>query len=79
MQGVRTHAIEAYLYVANTKISFGFIRFHNFVDAENCIRVFYFLGYEAKYARVRCLFQIPFRSRLIAEIAVAQFTTQDVK
>ncbi|KAL8834280.1 MAG: hypothetical protein Q9170_003825 [Blastenia crenularia] len=31
---------------------FGFIKYHNFIDAENCIRGFYYRKYEAKYARV---------------------------
>ena len=26
--------------------------YHNYDDAENCIRAFYFLGYEAKFAKV---------------------------
>jgi hypothetical protein len=32
---------------------FGFIKFHNFDDAENCIRGFHHLGYEVSFARVR--------------------------
>ena len=32
--------------------SFGFIMYHNYFDAENCIRCFYYLGYEAKFAKV---------------------------
>ncbi|KAI4172047.1 MAG: hypothetical protein LQ343_003794 [Gyalolechia ehrenbergii] len=31
---------------------FGFIKYHNYTDAENCIRGFYYRKYEAKYARV---------------------------
>ena len=31
---------------------FGFVEYHNYVDAENCIRCFYYLGYEAKFAKV---------------------------
>ena len=31
---------------------FGFIKYHNFVDGENCIRGFFHWGYEAKWARV---------------------------
>ncbi|KAL9126446.1 MAG: hypothetical protein Q9217_004502 [Psora testacea] len=30
---------------------FGFIKYHNYIDAENCIRGFYHRGYEAKFAR----------------------------
>ncbi|KAJ9644690.1 hypothetical protein H2199_003653 [Coniosporium tulheliwenetii] len=30
---------------------FGFIRYHNFQDAEDCIRGFHFLGYEVSFAR----------------------------
>lgn len=29
--------------------------YHNYDDAENCIRAFYFLGYEAKFAKVTWL------------------------
>lgn len=38
-----------------TSCRFGFIKYHNFIAAENCIRAFYHLGYEAKFARVRRL------------------------
>lgn len=31
---------------------FGFVEYHNYTDAENCIRCFYYLGYEAKFAKV---------------------------
>lgn len=31
---------------------YGFIKYYNFVDAENCIRGFYYRGYEAKFAKV---------------------------
>jgi hypothetical protein len=34
---------------------FGFIKYHNFDDAESCIRGFHFLGYEVSFARVRPL------------------------
>ena len=37
---------------ANILRSYGFIMYHNYDDAENCIRAFYFLGYEAKFAKV---------------------------
>jgi len=30
---------------------FGFIKYHNFEDAENCIRGFHYLGYEVSFAR----------------------------
>ncbi|KAG8527551.1 uncharacterized protein KY384_007703 [Bacidia gigantensis] len=30
---------------------FGFIKYHNYIDAENCIRGFWLRGYEAKFAR----------------------------
>lgn len=32
---------------------FGFLMYHNYTDAENCIRCFYYLGYEAKFAKAR--------------------------
>ncbi|MCJ1433347.1 hypothetical protein MMC27_002707 [Xylographa pallens] len=31
---------------------FGFIKYHNFIDGENCIRGFFHWGYEAKWARI---------------------------
>lgn len=36
-----------------TLFSFGFVRYHNYTDAEDCIRGFHFLGYEVSFARVR--------------------------
>lgn len=36
------------------QFSFGFIKYHNFEDAENCIRGFHYLGYEVSFARVSC-------------------------
>ncbi|KAK5165125.1 uncharacterized protein LTR77_009222 [Saxophila tyrrhenica] len=30
---------------------FGFIKYHNYEDAENCIRGFHYLGYEVSFAR----------------------------
>jgi RNA recognition motif-containing protein len=30
---------------------FGFIKYHNFEDAEDCIRGFHYLGYEVSFAR----------------------------
>ena len=38
---------------ANIPFRYGFIMYHNYNDAENCIRAFFFLGYEAKFAKVR--------------------------
>ena len=32
---------------------FGFIKYNSYFDAENCIRAFFYLGYEAKFARVQ--------------------------
>ena len=43
------------LVKVNAKIEpsrFGFVEYHNYDDGENCIRGFYHLGYEAKWARV---------------------------
>ncbi|MCJ1472423.1 hypothetical protein MMC13_001071 [Lambiella insularis] len=31
---------------------FGFVKYHNFTDGENCIRGFFHWGYEAKWARI---------------------------
>lgn len=42
---------DPWLHVLN-HLSFGFIKYHNFEDAENCIRGFHFLGYEVSFARV---------------------------
>lgn len=38
-----------------TRFRYGFIKYYNFVDAENCIRGFYYRGYEAKFAKVGSL------------------------
>ena len=35
-----------------TTSRFGFVKYHNYEDAENCIRGFYYLGYEVSFARV---------------------------
>lgn len=35
-----------------TPHSFGFVKYHNYEDAENCIRGFHYLGYEVSFARV---------------------------
>lgn len=43
--------------VADIDYSYGFIRYHNFVAAENCIRGFFHRGYEAKFAKVRSVFE----------------------
>lgn len=40
------------------ELRFGFIKYHNYNDAENCIRGFYYRKYEAKFARVRCCFPL---------------------
>lgn len=34
------------------RASYGFVKFHNFKDAEDCIRGFHMLGYETSFARV---------------------------
>lgn len=34
---------------------FGFIKYNSYFDAENCIRAFFYLGYEAKFARVHSI------------------------
>lgn len=33
-------------------LRFGFIKYYNFEDAEQCIRGFHHLGYEVSFARV---------------------------
>jgi RNA recognition motif-containing protein len=40
--------------------SFGFIKYHNFEDAEDCIRGFHYLGYEVSFARVSLPFDQSF-------------------
>jgi RNA recognition motif-containing protein len=42
------------LTTADSLPRFGFIKYHNFADAEDCIRGFHYLGYEVSFARV-CL------------------------
>ncbi|KAL6719187.1 hypothetical protein ACLMJK_003424 [Lecanora helva] len=47
---------------------YGFIMYHNYDDAENCIRAFYFLGYEAKFAKgLEALFAEAFPENTHAE------------
>ena len=41
------------LVLTDNSARFGFIKYHNLIDSENCIRAFHYLGYEAKYAKVR--------------------------
>ena len=51
---------------------FGFIKYHNFVDGENCIRGFFHWGYEAKWARVLRLFtDKPYQSANIMLLQVS--------
>jgi NADPH-ferrihemoprotein reductase len=33
--------------------SFGFVQYYNFESCENCIRGFFYLGYQASFAQVR--------------------------
>lgn len=47
------------LVLAHTRYRFGFIKYHNFEDAEDCIRGFHYLGYEVSFARVRLSYYIP--------------------
>lgn len=49
------------LDVAKLVFRFGFIRYTNFIEAENAIRGFFYRGYEAKFARVRSfpMFRMP--------------------
>ena len=47
------HHIYGFQRFINTERSFGFIKYHNFEEAENCIRGFYYRKYEAKFARVK--------------------------
>ena len=38
-----------------TRLGYEFIKYYNFVDAEDCIRGFHYRGYEAKFAKVGSL------------------------
>ena len=41
-------------------LRFGFVKYHNYEDAENCIRGFHYLGYEVSFARVcQVVFHLP--------------------
>ena len=40
------------IHITDLTSRFGFIKYHNLIDSENCIRAFHYLGYEAKYAKV---------------------------
>ena len=51
-KGYASVSISRSVLCANQFYSFGFIKYHNFVDGENCIRGFFHWGYEAKWARV---------------------------
>ncbi len=51
-KGCVTLRIHAMSVLVLTDHRFGFVEYHNYTDAENCIRCFYYLGYEAKYAKV---------------------------
>ena len=44
--------------ISLTLHSFGFVKYHNYEDAENCIRGFHYLGYEVSFARVGILFTV---------------------
>jgi RNA recognition motif-containing protein len=46
-----SHSIVLYCQLTCVLFSFGFIKYHNFEDAEDCIRGFHFLGYEVSFAR----------------------------
>ena len=48
-------SLTKWLHLINRFCRFGFIKYHNFIDGENCIRGFFHWGYEAKWARVSCL------------------------
>lgn len=50
MQRVRS-AYNQLLY-SLTNISFGFVKYYHPAAAENCIRGFFHLGYQASYAQV---------------------------
>ncbi|KAF2396499.1 hypothetical protein EJ06DRAFT_483036 [Trichodelitschia bisporula] len=53
--GIRFGDIQSSKSIIDLKTNlckgFGFIKYHNFEDAENCIRGFHYLGYEVSFAR----------------------------
>ncbi|CAE7199469.1 hypothetical protein P3342_010248 [Pyrenophora teres f. teres] len=55
MWGKRFGDIQSSKSIIDLKTSlckgFGFIKYHNFEDAEDCIRGFHYLGYEVSFAR----------------------------
>lgn len=51
---------EFILNLSLTFYRYGFVKYHNFKDAENCIRGFHHLGYETSFARVSVQVRLPF-------------------
>ncbi|KAF2103567.1 hypothetical protein NA57DRAFT_26608, partial [Rhizodiscina lignyota] len=53
--GIRFGDIASHKAIIDHKTNlckgFGFIKYHNFEDAEQCIRGFHYLGYEVSFAR----------------------------
>lgn len=54
---------------ADINCRFGFIKYNSYFDAENCIRAFFYLGYEAKFARVQRVSLV--KVRLMADSTTA--------
>lgn len=50
-KGYAAFGLSKFILRADPFYRFGFIKYHNFVDGENCIRGFFHWGYEAKWAR----------------------------
>jgi hypothetical protein len=55
MQGVSRLPSYHHCLPLSFLFRFGFIKYHNFEDAEDCIRGFHYLGYEVSFARVSLL------------------------
>ena len=45
--------LHIFIGLSLTNCRYGFVKFHNFKDAETCIRGFHHCGYETSFARVR--------------------------
>ena len=59
-------------------LRFGFIKYGNYWDAENCIRAFWHRGYEAKFARVGLLPSCSAFAYLTLVVAISQRSPEGV-
>ena len=54
MQRVSRHSARSSVDLTDLS-RFGFVQFYNFESCENCIRGFFYLGYQASFAQVSSL------------------------